>query len=470
MKVRIITLVAVLALALAVFAPSVAFAQAYTTSFTTSITYQNVGDASSTIKVKFYESASDDTPIEVNQPDLAAGAGTSLFIGGLSNVSEGFQGSAILESSEPILATLVQLPQNSATVRNRPLSNGFSSGGGTALIATVLKNTFDTNSIFSVQNADTEENDIVIDFYNTSAQKVHTKTSTIKPGASYYVDAGQESGLGSSFNGSAVVTATRSDDSDGSIVASAMELKIAGPGASAFEGVPSGATTFYMPSALCNYLGQSTAYAVQNTSLTTSTSVTVEYSNGTSETKSVGPGAKQSFMGCDPSGMPSNFLGSAVVTSTDTPVIAIGKVGGAGKSTAFVGASSGASNIALPYVRWTADSNWFSGSRQRVFIAIQNIGSSSIPSGSIQVKYIDKNGNVSGTHTINQSAAVGGKVNSTAADAGLTEFGYYTDGSFGGGAIITGPSGSELAVIARVSTYLASDNVVGEDYNGMPIP
>ncbi len=133
MKVRTITLLAVVAMLAAALVPGAAFAQAYTTSFTTSITYQNVGDASSTITIKFYEDPSDTTPISIDRPDLAAGAGTSLFIGGLTDINEGFQGSAILESSEPILATLVQLPQNSTTVRNRPLSNGFSSGGGTSL-------------------------------------------------------------------------------------------------------------------------------------------------------------------------------------------------------------------------------------------------------------------------------------------------------------------------------------------------
>jgi len=469
MKVRTITLLAVAALIAVALVPGAAFAQAYTTSFTTSITYQNVGDAASTITIKFYESPTDTSPITITRPNLAAGAGTSLFIGGLTEVSEGFQGAAILESSEPILATLVQLPQNSTTVRNRPLSNGFSSGGGTSLIATVLKNTFDTNSIFSVQNADTEVNDVAIKFYNTSAQLVHTINTTIQPGGSYYVDAYQVSQLGSAFNGSAVIEAKRGDDSAGSVVSSAMELRITGPGASAFEGIPSGATTFFMPSALCNYSGTNTAYAVQNTSLTTKTNVTVEYSNGKSETQQIGPGAKGSFLGCTPSGMPSGFLGSATITSSATPIIAVGKVGGAGKSTAFLGASSGSSKLAMPYVRWAKDSNWFGGTQQRVFIAIQNVGNSTIASGEVTVQYIDKNGVIVGTHTLG-SIPAGGKLNSTALDAGLSEFGVYPDGSFGGGVKILGPDGSQLAAVARVSTYLASDNVVGEDYNGMAIP
>jgi hypothetical protein len=469
MKVRTITLLAVVAMIAAALVPGAAFAQAYTTSFTTSITYQNVGDAASTITIKFYEDPSDTTPIVIDRPDLAKGAGTSLFIGGLTDIDEGFQGSAILESSEPILATLVQLPQNSTTVRNRPLSNGFSSGGGTALIATVLKNTFDTNSIFSVQNADTESNDVAIRFYNTSANLVHTINTTVQPGGSYYVDAYQVSQLGSSFNGSAVIEAERDDSSDGSIVASAMELAIAGTAASAFEGVPVGATTFYMPSALCEAFGANTAYAVQNTSLTTNTSVTVTYSNNKTETQSIGPGAKKSFLACNASGMSTGFSGAATIESSATPVIAIGKAYGSGLSTAFVGASSGASEIALPYVRYASDANFTAGTQQRVFITIQNIGGSALAAGDVTVDYIDKYGDVVGTHTLG-SIPAGGKVNSNASLAGLSEFGVYSDGSFGGGAIITGPDGSELAVVARVSTQIASGTFASEDYNGMPVP
>jgi len=470
MKVRTITLLAVVAMVAAALVPGAAFAQAYTTSFTTSITYQNVGDGESTITIKFYASPTTTTPITITRPNLAAGAGTSLFIGGLTDISEGFQGSAILESSEPILATLVQLPQNSTTVKNRPLSNGFSSGGGTSLIATVLKNTFDTNSIFSIQNADTESNNVTIKFYNTSAALVHTITTSIQPGGSFYVDAAQVSQLGSSFNGSAVVEAVRADLSAGSIVASAMELAVTGTAASAFEGVPAGATTFYMPSALCQAFGANTSYAVQNTSLTTNTDVTVTYSNGKTETQGIGPGAKKSFIACNASGMPTGFSGSATITSSATPVIAIGKAYGSGLSTAFVGASSGASEVALPYVRYASNANYAAGVQQRVFITIQNVGGSALAAGEVTVKYIDKFGVVVGTPHSLGSIPAGGKVNSNASNAGLAEFGVYPDGSFGGGAIITGPAGSQLAVVARVSTQLSSGTFASEDYNGMPVP
>jgi hypothetical protein len=465
MKIKLFSLLLILAFVLAGLLPGSARAQAYTTSFTTSITYQNVGEDSTQISIQFYPNADSTTPITVARPDLPAGAGTSVFIGSLDDIDEGFQGSAVLVStSSKILATLVQIPQNSTTVKNRPLSNGFTSGSSQSLIATVLKNTFDTNSIFSVQNAGTDASDITINFYNTSATLVHDISTTIQPGASYYVDAAKVAELGAAFNGSAVILAD-----GGSIVASAMELAISGTGASAFEGVATGAKTFYMPSALCEaFGGANTAYAVQNTSLSDATDVTVTYSNGKTATQNVGPGAKKSFIACDASGMTSNFNGAATITSDTTDVIAVGKAYGTGLSTAFIGASTGYNELALPYVRWATDANYAAGTQQRTFLTIQNIGDASIAAGDVVVDYIDKNGDVLGSHSLG-AIGEGAKLNSNATNAGLSEFGVYPDGSFGGSAIVRAPAGSELAVVARVATQVSAGVLVGEDYNGMPV-
>lgn len=471
MKARFVTILILLAFAFAGFAPGSVYAQAYSTSFTTSITYMNVGTGTATVEIKFYESASDTTPTTFSPADLAQNAGTSLFIGGLADtvVGASFSGSAVMSSNQPLLATLVQLPQGTTDVKNRPLSNAFSTGGSQSLIATVLKNTYDTTSIFSVQNVGTSSTTVTMNYYNTSATLVYSATQLIQPGASHQVDAGlvSDSDLGSSFNGSVVVNAA----SGGSIVSSVMELSTTGTNASAFEGVASGATTFYMPSGLCEaYGGTNTAYAVQNTNLTTSTSVTVLYSpGGATETKTIGPGAKQSFLACAATGMSTDWSGAAKITSATTSVIAIGKAYGLGLSTAFVGASSGTAKVALPYTRYASDADWAAGTRQRTYITIQNIGSSDLAAGAVTVKYLDKTGTVLATHSM-PAIAVEAKQNSNAGAAGLTEFGEYPDGSFGGAAIIEGPSGSQLAVVGRVSTQVSAGSYASEDYNGMAVP
>jgi hypothetical protein len=474
MKIKLLTLFIILALSLGGVMPASA-QSAYDTAFTTSITYQNVDTSATTsLQVLFYATPTSTDPIVWTPPtQLAAGAGTSIFIGNLGNVDPGFRGTAIMQSDRRLVATLVQVPM-SDTVKNRPLSNGFDSGAPDILLATVLKNVFQTNSIFAVQNTDNQSNNVTIRFYNTDAVNVHNITTSIASGAGYYVDAGQVPELGPTFNGSAVVEARRTDNSMGSAVATVMELSVTGTGALAFESVDEGSMTYYMPSAICNaFGGQNSSYAVQNTNLTTATDVTVSFSNGVTQTKNVGPGAKASFPACDVPGMPAGFSGSAVVTSATTDIVAMGKIYGAGLSTGFIGAPSGASKLALPYVRWS-ETQYFSGQRQRTFIALQNVGENTIPAGSITISYRDRNGNEIVAHPVNQELASGAKFNSNPffnQNPGAAEFGYYADG-FGGGAIVECTAANcELAVIARVQSWVpATNNAVAEDYNGIPAP
>ncbi|RPI31275.1 MAG: hypothetical protein EHM70_11880 [Chloroflexota bacterium] len=481
MKIKLFSVLAILAIALAGFGPSTAVAQspAYDTAFTTSITYQNVDTAATTsLHILFYADQTSTTPIDITRPNLAAGAGTSVYIGDPSlPITDGFRGSAVMQADKLLVATLVQVPQ-STTVKNRPLSNGFASGAPTALIATVLKNTFNSSTLFSVQNTDTVANVITVRFYNTSAAQVHSLTATIQAGASYYVDAGEVAELGTSFNGSVVVDAKRSDGTtNGSIVATAMELSTNANAASAFEGVAAGGTVFYMPAALCGaFGGQNTAYAVQNTSLTGATNVTVTYSNGATETKLIGAGSKQSFVACNASGMTSGFSGSATITSDTTAIIAIGKAYGLGLSTAFLGAATGAAKLALPYVRWS-QSQYTTGARQRSNIAIQNIGDAAIPAGGLLVDYYDKTGALVFTHTVNPTAeiAIGAKANSNpyvTQNAAAAEFGYYTDNTFGGSAVVRCTAANcEIVAVVRVSSIsVATAETVAEDYNGIPVP
>jgi hypothetical protein len=473
MKTRFITVFAVLAMLFSAFGVGTASAGAYETEFTTSVTYMNVGTATTTVlDLYFFADEADTNPTMYSLTALAANGAGSLFIGSLDDaiVGDGFQGSAYMQSDQPMLVTLVQIPQGSTTVKNRALSNGFSAGAPTALIATVLKEQYSTNTIFSVQNADSEVNTVTITLYDTAAVQQYQDVVDIEPGAAFYVDAAAIAGVPSPFNGSAVITAERADTSDGAIVANAMELEYnTGVGLKAFEGVASGAALVYMPSALCNVFGgTNTAFAVQNTSLTTATDVTVTYTDDlgavTDETKTIQPGAKASFVGCDAMGQ--GRYGAAIIESDTTDIIAIGKAYGAGMTTAFLGVAMGYDSVALPYVRYATDANYNSGNGQRTFITIQNVGAATI-TGDIVIQYVGPDGSVLGTHTITDDLAVGAKKTSNASNAGLLEFGITP--TYGGAAIITGPAGSQLAVVARVSSIFGT-GFVSEDYNGQPIP
>jgi hypothetical protein len=349
------------------------------------------------------------------------------------------------------------------------------------LIATVLKNKFDTFSIISIQNIDQNPVDLSVSFYNAdnpSAAPITDSVSNLAFGAAKIYDMGKLStsthpAIPDGFNGSMTVIAVEhGTTTPGKIVGTSMEEAINGTNASAFEGVQAGANTVYMPSAICNKFNNNSNYAVQNTSNTASANVTVTYSSGVTDGYTIAAGTKKSFNACTKTdgtvANASNYSGSATIKSVGAPIIAIGKISGAGASTAFVGATSGADHVALPYVRWSI-SQFTTGGRQHANIAIQNIGPD-LAAGAVVVNYLDKNGNIVGTDPL---AAIpqNQKVNSNPSNIGAAgnEFGYYSDGSFGGGAEVVGPSGSQLVVVVRISSYVpATGLTVAEDYNGMP--
>jgi hypothetical protein len=481
MNKKLLTILIIFTIMMSIFVGS-ASAQAYNAHFTTAITYVNVGTATTTtLDLLFYGSPDDTSPIVYSLPALAPNAASAIYIGNITDVPAGFQGDAIMQSDQPMMVTLVQIVTDNAALRNRALSNGFSAGAAQSLIGTVLKGSSDTNSIIAIQNADSVKNTVVVKFYDTAAVQQFEVTQDIESGASFYIDVGQLASFPANFSGSAVATATKTvGGGDGAIVSSVMELNIVGKGLKAFEGVASGAKLVYMPSALCNVFGgQNTAYAIQNADLVNDTTVTVTYSTSTGGTYTasadIGPGAKATFIACDK--MPQNTFGSAVVESTVTDIIAIGKTFGAGMSSGFIGVSSGSVKNVLPYVRWATNANWFGLNKdkgQRVFLAIQNLGTDFAVGDVITVAYTKPDGSVAGTDTITVGDADclhllhGEKCTSDASKAGLTEFGYWPDGSFGGAAIVTGPTASQLATIARLNSLTSYPPAVyvAEDYNG----
>jgi hypothetical protein len=233
---------------------------------------------------------------------------------------------------------------------------------------------------------------------------------------------------------------------------------------------------------------------VQNASLVDDAQITVTYKNLNGTTKAtdgpytIGPGQKKSITTCAPNDLTamSGFTGAATITSVGAPIVVIGKaqcsanpskctVGSADVFTIFLGEKQGTPRLAAAYIRWANDANYNAasnlGGKQRAYLAIQNLEASS---SLVDVEYYDKVGTLCGTDHL--TIAAFSKGNSNASQAGaLTcggmntgEFGYYTDGSFGGSVIIkanTANPTAKLIAIVRVTSPGA-----GEDYNAVPAP
>ena len=99
MKRKLLVVFFVLVLVFSVSGTHNAYAQAYTTSFSTAVDYQNVGTAdTTTLHLLFYATPSTTSPIDITLPNLAQGNATEVLISSLSGITAPFQGSAVMES------------------------------------------------------------------------------------------------------------------------------------------------------------------------------------------------------------------------------------------------------------------------------------------------------------------------------------------------------------------------------------
>jgi len=484
---------------------STAQAAATTLSWVVSVTYQNVGTGPTSVSVDFYPEGNA-TPINfdpLSGGTLAAGAGASFYIGSVGGLSAGFNGNAVMASSQPLVATVVEFHQNAAgeTVKMRMLSNGFqaSDASNQYLIATTLLNKFNRTTLFSIQNTTGSAVSATVKFYDAdnSGALAATVTHSIPANSSKYIDMAIPAdtnlpGGTTTFNGSAIITVP-----SGTIVSSVSELYNNRNVGANFEGIPLSrvANTIYMATGLCESASLDTYYAVQNASLTNSASITVTYrnTNGTTKTTdgpyTIGPGQKKSITTCAPSSGVNmhGYTGAASVVSVGAPIAVIGKAQcsvAAGQCSAdkvdvftiFLGESAGASNLALPFVRWANDANYNAasnlGGKQRTYLAIQNLEATT---SAVDVQYYDKTGTLCGTDHLSIPALAKGNSNASV-PAGVLgcgtmnagEFGYYTDGSFGGSVLVKAGAANPTAKIIAIARV--QNPGAGEDYNAVPVP
>lgn len=506
MKVRLFTLFVIVGLLAALFGfPQPVGATSYGTQFVSSIVYMNVGSAAAELSFLFYSEGSG-TPVAYPSSgtlSLARYAAGSLYAGTVFP-STSFQGSVTVSSTQPLAVTGVQTPPTGGAVKTRMMSNGFSAGAPTMTIPSVRR-TAAQNSVFSVQNADGVAGDLTVAFYLPgNATPVATDViSNLPAGSAKFYDMGTSfsttsGSVPSTFDGSVVVSAVQHGTSvAGAVVAASQEFDLAPTNykAYAFSATAGGATKVYMPSAFCQYnQGATTAgpintyYAFTNSS-DAAINITVTYAhadmsgNPVSATETftnVAPGNKAVSNGCASTGTnvtgPLTGSASAVASWYGTPgtgspsMVAVGKVTGYGYSTAFEGVPDpGPTSVALPYVRYASGSQWTAGSRQRVFLAIQNVGTTELATNSVRIDYYNDAGTLMGTHYNSSPIPVNGKFGDNAGSIDAN-FGYWTS-TVGGGAIVTGPTGSKLAVLARAQTYDSSNSYLwSEDYIGIPMP
>ena len=216
------------------------------------------------------------------------------------------------------------------------------------------------SSGFQVQNLSAAVANIQIKYLDQTGLQVTSKTDTIPANSSktyFPIDAP------SPFNGSVII------ESDQQVVAI---VNTVGDGTyfASTTGFSSGSTSTNLPLLMKGNSGFDTWFNVQNCG-TASTNVTVTYSNATTETATIAPGASKTFDQATNAALPAGFVGSATVTSDGQPIVASVMQVGTGSTKSLLGYNSfsgGSTAIKAPLVV-ANNSGFFSG------IQVMNVGS-----------------------------------------------------------------------------------------------
>lgn len=465
LKTRCLSLLLILLFTLSLAAPQPVYAQAYSTSFSTAITYQNVGKDIAHVTILVYTEGSSN-PITIARPDLPPNASTTVSVGTIGTAPASFKGSAVIRSDVSLAVTLSQIPGNSS-MRNRPMASGFVDGSADIWLLPMIKSA-DTNTLFSIQNIDTAPADLKLTFYGGKSPITITRKN-VPAGGSVFYDTANISEIGESLWGNLHIESTRAGGSEpGKVIGMMLDPSKVNTDIAATESLSGGSKKIFLPYAYCNAGGMSTIYYIFNPSLTVTQKVNVAYNSGSSDSTTLAPATGAWFPACAAPHTKNGYNGYAIVTSNPGGVLAVGRIKLKGMSATFLGEYRGYSRLALPYVNWTT-ANWTNGKRQLTWVTVQNMGAS-LAAGAVKVNYYDKNGSLVGTHKL-AAMPSGSRIDSNAALVGANgkEFGYYADGTTGGSVIVEGPAGSQLMVLGWVNSLdPTTKKQYGEIYNGFP--
>jgi len=342
-----ITVVGLLLLAISA---SVAYSQLGTTD-NSSFTVQNLGTATATVSVTFYNEAGTaytPTPLNAGKPNpftLAPGESFEVYLPGIPGLPDG-RYSVVISADQPIVAIANLIGEAAGPTFYNGSYSGFEEGATPIYMPSVVYEYYNWNSLISVQNVGTSPTDIKIEIYS-GATKVGEKNYTNVPAsASRHLDLETEGaglGLTAGLNGSAVVTS-----SAGSIVATDNQTADGGYTQS-YNGFLSGAKTLYVPGLYNNYWGWFASLNIQNIGAG-STNVTVTYSDGDTSNFTLGPRESKLLYMPTEKTLPTTLF-AATITSTTEDVVAIVNAATTTKQAQTYNAlAGGSSTVGLPTV------------------------------------------------------------------------------------------------------------------------
>jgi hypothetical protein len=260
-----LSLILCIVLAISVLIPITVFA-ADVTTYTSGIQVQNLSTTDEAeVQITFYNS-SDGSIAATQDATIPAGSSSTFFP--LNAVSSGYDGSAVISSTQPVAAIVNVLGNGTEHAASY---GGFTGGALAVNIPLIQKNNYGINSFFNVQNVGTTgDANVTVTYPGTAC----TEDAVIPQGAAHKFDQSTNTCLPDG-PGAATVT------SDKDIVATVMQVQSNSSGLQAAllaynAFATSGSTAPVMPLVSSGWYGSITGIQIQNTG-GTSTNVTVTY-------------------------------------------------------------------------------------------------------------------------------------------------------------------------------------------------
>jgi len=482
-RVSFLLLAAILVLTLSL--PGSALAQSGTPTWNSTIYYYNPRASAGNMGVTFVNTGTGTTPGDLLDVPVPAHAFGEVSVGSTGD----YKGAAMLSADVPLAAVYKQYVDPTRGAYAPVLYSSFDAtqigANGKFYLPSVLHASYYVSKI-GIQNVEAEAVTLTLHFYDSNGfEKINpAPTHSIASQGSWIFQITDDDipGIGSSFDGSLVIEAVKTNGGNPARVVAAVEdLQSQGQRSYAYEG--SGVTdkTFYLPYANCRFSTnqQSTTFYVQNAGSSPATINVYYYTTAGAgityytPAAKIAPGARMAVSACDPKVYTkmNGKNGTARITG-DQPLVVIGKATSSnGLSTAFTGQSAGDLHVELPYVPYTKLS-----SGERSTISIMNVGLTAAKNVSIYYYYKKADNTFAYQKVVlaTSTAVLGkfGKFTATpkVSGAALDANGDYGNAQrFGGAAEVV--SDQPVVVIVRVSqavTGVPGVALLGEDYTGIP--
>jgi hypothetical protein len=333
--------------------------------WTTPLSVQNRGSAPSVVTATFFDEAG--APVGTHTVSLAMDGSDVIDPRAVPALRDGFVGSALLESPQPIAASVREVRAESDALGY----TGAATGGERAYAPLLFKryNGWDTG--LQVQNLGDQAVPVTVTYRQTNAEGGPWREQAVVPAraaVTFYQPANEE--LPAGFVGSAVV-----DAPPGSRIVSVINEVHDGGSGMSYDGALRGSPVASAPLLFRNSNGWSTGLQIQNVGVEES-EVLVVYSASDGSGRwydgaFVQPGSSVTFFQPAHPELPNGFIGSAVIISrNDQPLVAIVNEVNTTLNVAMTyrAFNEGAPTLSVPYLARRAD-GWSTG------VQVQNLGS-----------------------------------------------------------------------------------------------